>query len=115
MGKVRVFSELQDYGGFYFTDRVTLNAEALAALNPEARERLSKLRTAYAALADFTAPGLESSLKETAKAANIKNGLMVHPARFACTGKGSGPSLYHLLEVLGKERVLTRMDAALGA
>lgn len=115
LGKVRVFNELPGYGGFYFADRVELDTEARAAVSGEARERLAKLRTAFAGVPDFTAASLEAALKDTAKAAGVKNGLMVHPARFACTGKGSGPSLYHLLEVLGKERVLARMDAALSA
>jgi len=32
----------------------------------------------------------------------------------AVTGKPAGPSLYHLLKVLGKERVLARFEKALG-
>ena len=115
MGKLRIFTDLPGYGGFYFTDKVDIDAEAKAALTGEARERLKKLRDAYAGLADFTAATLEATLKETAKTLGVKNGLMVHPARFACTGKGSGPSLYHLIEVLGKDRVLARMDAVLTA
>ena len=35
------------------------------------------------------------------------------PVRIAMTGKGSGPSLYHLMEVLGRERVLQRLDSLL--
>jgi hypothetical protein len=31
----------------------------------------------------------------------------------AVTGKPSGPSLYHLLQVLGKERVMARIEKAL--
>jgi len=115
MGKLRIFSELPGYGGFYFIERVELDAEAKTAVSGEAHARLAKLRSAFAELGDFTASGLESTLKDTAKAVGVKNGLMVHPARFACTGRGSGPSLYHLLEVLGRERVLARMDAALKA
>jgi glutamyl-tRNA synthetase len=34
----------------------------------------------------------------------------VHPLRLACTGRTVGPSLYHLMEVLGSERVLQRID-----
>jgi hypothetical protein len=30
------------------------------------------------------------------------------------TGNPHGPSLYHLLEVLGKEKVLARVEKALG-
>jgi glutamyl/glutaminyl-tRNA synthetase len=43
----------------------------------------------------------------------VKVGVLVHPARLACTGRAVGPSLYHLIEVLGRERVLARLDRAL--
>ncbi|NBR85911.1 MAG: glutamate--tRNA ligase [Verrucomicrobia bacterium] len=115
MGKLRLFSDLPAYAGFYFTDRVELDADAKAALTAEARERLAKLRDAYNGVADFTAANLEATLKETAKSLGVKNGVLVHPTRFACTGKPSGPSLYHLIEVLGKDRALARLDAALAS
>ena len=44
----------------------------------------------------------------------MKAGVLVHPTRLACTGKQIGPSLYHLMEVLGKDRTLTRIGRALG-
>jgi glutamyl/glutaminyl-tRNA synthetase len=34
--------------------------------------------------------------------------------RLAVTGNPPGPSLYHLLEVLGKEKTLARIERALG-
>ena len=43
----------------------------------------------------------------------MKAGVLVHPCRLAVTGKTSGPSLYHLLQVLGKERVMARIEKAL--
>jgi glutamyl-tRNA synthetase len=43
----------------------------------------------------------------------MRAGVLVHPCRLAVTGKPSGPSLYHLLEVLGKERVMARIEKAL--
>jgi glutamyl-tRNA synthetase len=45
----------------------------------------------------------------------VKVGAIVHPTRFAVTGSNAGPSLYHLLEVLGKEKVLGRLDRAQAA
>jgi glutamyl-tRNA synthetase len=44
---------------------------------------------------------------------NLTVGLLAQPCRLAVTGKTSGPSLYHLLQVLGKERVLARIEKAL--
>ena len=38
----------------------------------------------------------------------IKTGELVHPARVAASGRGIGPGLYEMLEILGKERTLAR-------
>jgi glutamyl/glutaminyl-tRNA synthetase len=43
----------------------------------------------------------------------VKNKVLVMPARVASTGSKVGPSLYHLMEVLGQAEVLKRFDAAL--
>lgn len=37
----------------------------------------------------------------------------MHPARLAATGRSVGASLYHTLEVLGRDRVLARFERAL--
>ena len=113
-GKKRLFSELADYGGFYFVEDVVYDPEAAAKdFTPENRERLKQLREVFASLSSFDAATLENSLKETAKQLGVKAGVLVHPTRLACTGKTAGPSLYHLLEVLGRERVLERLDRAI--
>ena len=80
---------------------------------PENKPRLEKLRDAFSTAPAFDAATLEAALKETAKTLGVKAGVLVHPCRLAVTGKTSGPSLYHLLEVLGKERVMARIEKAL--
>jgi glutamyl-tRNA synthetase len=113
-GKIKMFSELPAYGGFYFRESVDYDPEAAKkSLVPENKPRLEKLRDAFARMEPFTAPHLEATLKNTAGELGVKVGVLVHPARLACTGNPSGPSLYHLLEVLGKEKVLQRMERAL--
>ena len=113
-GKVRLFSELPAYGGFYFVDEVEFDAEAAKKdFIPENKPRLEKLRAAFAKAPAFDAASLEAALKETAKSLGVKAGVLVHPCRLACTGKTAGPSLYHLLEVLGKEKALARIERAL--
>jgi glutamyl-tRNA synthetase len=113
-GKFKTFSELPGYAGFYFTETIAYDAEAAAKdFVPENKPRLEKLRDAFAAAPAFNAESLEAALKETAKTLGVKVGAMVHPCRLAVTGKTSGPSLYHLLQVLGKERVMARIEKAL--
>ena len=114
-GKIKRFGELPAYAGFYFSDEVKMDGAAAAReFTPEARTRLKKLREALAPLEDFTAAVLERTLKAVAAELGVKAGLLVHPARLACTGAAAGPGLYQLLEILGRETVLKRLDAQLG-
>lgn len=113
-GKVKKYNELPAYAGFYFTDDIKLNAEAVAKdFTAENKPRIQKLRDAFAQLTEFNAANLEQTLKAICKELGVKAGVLVHPIRLATTGSTAGPSLYHLLEILGKERVLRRIDAAL--
>ena len=113
-GKINLFTEVPAYAGFYFKEEFDYDPEAAKKdFVPENKPRLQKLRAAFAAADPFDAGTLEASLKATAAELGVKNGVLVHPARLACTGNTSGPSLYHLLAVLGKERVLQRIDRAL--
>ena len=113
-GKFRTFNELPAYAGFYFTDTIEIDAEAAKKdFVPENKPRLEKLRDAFNAAPAFNSESLEAALKETAKTLGVKAGVLVHPCRLAVTGKTSGPSLYHLLQVLGKERVMARIEKAI--
>jgi glutamyl-tRNA synthetase len=112
-GKFKLFNELPAYAGFYFRDEIVYNAdEAKKAFVPENKPRLEKLRDALAALNPFNAATIETALKETAKQLGVKAGVLIHPTRLACTGNPHGPSLYHLIEVLGKDKVIRRLGRA---
>ena len=109
-GKIKRFADLPAYAGFYFTEEVKVDpALAEKEFTPEARARVQKLRAALEQLTDFQAPAIEQTLKAVAAELGLKASPLVHPTRLACTGAAAGPSLYHLMEVLGKERVLKRL------
>jgi glutamyl-tRNA synthetase len=113
-GKFKIFSELPGYCGFYFKDDFEYNPDGVAKhFVPENEPRLLAVRAAFAALEDFDAANLEMALKATAAQLGVKIGALVHPARLAVTGSNAGPSLYHLLEILGRAKVLARLDRAL--
>jgi glutamyl-tRNA synthetase len=113
--KIKLFKDVPDWIGYFFTEEFALDPEAVAkTLNKAgAIDRLSQLRSKYAELDDWTATGLEAALKELGVAIGCKIGELVHPARVAVSGRSIGPSLYHMLEVMGKPRVLQRMDRVL--
>ena len=115
-GKIKTFAELPAYAGFYFREELSYEPEAAKkAFVPENKPRLEKLRDAFGKLATFDAASIEATLKATATELGVKVGVLIHPTRLACTGNPHGPSLYHLIEVLGKEKVMQRIEKALNS
>jgi glutamyl-tRNA synthetase len=113
-GKINTFDELAAYCGFYFTDDFDYNPEGVAKhFTANNKPLLQAVRDAFTTLETFGAGEIEAALKTTAANLGAKIGAIVHPTRLAVTGSNVGPSLYHLLEVLGKEKVLARIDRAL--
>ena len=113
-GKMNTFDELPAYCGFYFTDDLEYNPEGVAKhFTSENKPRLKAVCDALSDLEKFDADEIEATLKSTATELALKVGAIVHPTRLALTGSNVGPSLYHLMEVLGKEKVVACIDRAL--
>lgn len=110
--KVTHFTELPNRVSFFFTEDYAFDPEAVEKTlrKPGALDRIGQLAEAYRGLETWDAAALEAKLKETAAAVPCKPAEFIHPARVAVSGRSVGPSLYHMLEVLGKERVLARMQ-----
>ncbi len=112
--KIKQFTDITGVARFYFLDEVVYDAEAVKKdFTLENKPRVQRLREVLAALENFNAETIQASFKSTATELGVKVGVLVHPTRLACTGSTIGPSLYHLMDVLGKERVLKRLDRAL--
>ncbi len=82
-------------------------------LTPEARELLAALRADLAGLDGFTHDGLEKTIQEFLAAREIKFKILAQPIRVAITGGTASPGLYETMEVMGRDRVLARLDRAL--
>ncbi len=113
--KIKLFKDVPGWIAYFFTEEFPLEPEAVEkTLNkPGAIDRLSRLRGKYAELDDWSATSLESTLKQLGAEIGCKIGELVHPARVAVSGRSIGPSLYHMLEIMGKPRVLRRMERVL--
>jgi glutamyl-tRNA synthetase len=61
----------------------------------------------------FDAASIEHELRAEADQQQISASRIIHPLRLATTGVSVGPSLFHLLELLGKDTVIRRIDYAL--
>jgi glutamyl/glutaminyl-tRNA synthetase len=113
--KVKAVDELPAYTASFFNDDF--------AIDPKAREKVmskgdpkARLRELAEALksADFSSDtALEQAVQALVAAHGIGLGDYIHPGRLAISGSGVGPSFYGLLRVLGRERVLQRIERLL--
>ncbi len=103
--------ELAEKAEFYFQDPPPLDAKAAAkfltgenkALLTSMKEALKEVRTAE----DF-----ENLLRGLAEEKGVKLGAIAQPLRVALTGQTASPGLFEILEILGPDRTLARIDAA---
>ncbi len=80
-----------------------LRDERLSELIPELSAVLSKLD-------DFSAEKIELELRNFAEAKNVKAALLIHACRGMVLGMAVSPSLFDVLELVGKEKVVERLN-----
>ena len=118
--KIKLLSDVSEWTRYFFIEDYEFDPAAVEKVfgKPEAAERLIALRDEFTGIENWNLETLESTLKNLAQKLGCKTGDLVHPARVAVSGRSVGPSLYHMLEVMGKQRVLKRfqrMISQLGA
>lgn len=74
---------------------------------------LEELRAGLAALATFDKEPVEQLLKSVAEKRGLKLGKVAQPLRVAVTGGDASPPMHETLGILGRDRVLARIDATL--
>jgi glutamyl-tRNA synthetase len=112
------FFTLKDFstrGRCYFSDQFDFDSDAvnknlkkdgrLAEFLPEIAERIRSV-------SDFSAQSAEEVFRSFAQEKDIKAGLIINAARTAVSGASVGPGLFELLEILGRDRVVSRLVKA---
>jgi len=80
---------------------------------PDVGERLNALKDRLETLDVFNEEHLETALRGLAEERGISAAKLIHPARLAISGRSFGPGFFEMMEVLGKETVLRRLDRAM--
>ncbi|MBI4721904.1 MAG: glutamate--tRNA ligase [Candidatus Stahlbacteria bacterium] len=112
MQKLTAFMERSAY---FFNDPKEYDKEGMDKYFnlPETIERLALVKERFSKLEAFSIEMIELAVRELADELGIKASLLIHPIRLALTGITGGPSLFHIVETLGKETVIRRLEKAL--
>ncbi|MEV0238077.1 glutamate--tRNA ligase [Nonomuraea sp. NPDC050786] len=111
--RLALLSEITAYVDFLFLDEQIFDEASWAkAMKPGAAELLCEVREAYGSAA-WRADDLKDVLAAVGERHGLKLGKAQAPVRVAVTGRTVGLPLFESLELLGRERTLERLDAAL--
>lgn len=110
----KTLEEMAEAAGFYYADKISFEHDAVAKFfKPEAVEPLKLLVEQIDALPDFTIKNLENAFSSVMEKTGLKLGKIAQPVRVALTGKSASPGIFEIMEILGKEQVLTRLNQAI--
>jgi len=109
--RIHALEEIGPAADYFFDDVYEIDAKGEAKhLTSESRALLSKLRESLSALEEWNHDSIEAALRELSEKLEIKPAALIHPARMAVSGRTVGPSVFELLEMLGRDRVLLRLE-----
>ncbi|MBA7665438.1 Glutamate--tRNA ligase [subsurface metagenome] len=114
--RARTLTEVAELAQFFFVDELDyapnlligkdMSWESTAQALEVAQQRLGRLKV-------FDAESLEAVLRPLAVELGLKTGQLFGALRVATTGRTAAPPLFQTMAVLGRERCLKRIEAAL--
>jgi glutamyl-tRNA synthetase len=116
MMKVRSkrLTELADNAFYFFNDPVEYEEKAARKnFTPASKALLETIHKELTASNDFSHGSLEALYRTIAEKTGVSSGQLIHPTRLSISGVSFGPGLFELMELLGKETVLRRIENAI--
>ncbi len=114
--RARTLDDIVRQAAPYLRDDIAYDEDAVAKQwlkDPAAaRALLGDARAALAALPEWTAAAMEPALRAAAESRGLAAGKLFQPLRVALTGLTVSPGIFDVLELVGRDRALARVDAA---
>jgi glutamyl-tRNA synthetase len=112
--RAKTLVELAENAVFYLTARpLTLDDKAAKLLAEDGRAPLSAFAQILAALPDWRQETLEEEARQFAESHDLKLGKLAQPLRAALTGSTVSPPIFEVMEILGRQECLGRINDVL--
>lgn len=114
--RAKTLAELARLLRYYIVEYVEYDEKAKTKfLNEKSRDLLIELKDNLETLKDFSASELDKTFRSIIEKHNIKLGALAQPVRVAITGGTESPGIFEVLEIVGKGKVIKRLDRAIKA
>jgi glutamyl-tRNA synthetase len=112
--KAQFVHEFWALGSYFFTEPEEFDVEVLKKRwNEQGTDFLKALQENLAQSTTFMAADTERIFKQTAESKGLGPGQVMQLLRVCLSGMGGGPVLFEMMEVLGQETVVRRLEKAL--
>ncbi len=106
--------ELAENAMFYAMQRpIPINDKGRKLLDGEGRPVVESLRSALEQISDWSQGVIEEQVRQLAVERDVKLGTVAQPLRAALTGSDKSPGIFEVMEVLGRDETLGRIDDAI--
>ena len=109
--RLEVFADFMDKTPYFWSEDSPVNEKAQKAIDA-GKELLPELAARLKNLPNFDAASIKEMFHAYAEEKGLKMGKVMPPVRAAVAGTMESPDLPEMLEALGRERVLTRVEKA---
>ena len=111
----KTLEEMAQQAEFYYQNDIAYEEKAAQKfLKAAALQPLGLLAAKLAATTDFSEKSLESVFVAVMDETGLKLGKIAQPVRVALTGRTASPGIFEIIAILGKDRVLQRLEKAIG-
>jgi len=112
--RIKVLSDLEEEHAFFFVEPIPYQPEAVEQFlrHNGVADRLLALKARLAALPSFDTQAVEQATRAFIAEHQLQTKELIHPARVAVTGRSVSPPLFEVMSILGKEKVLNRLEHA---
>jgi glutamyl-tRNA synthetase len=112
--RAKTLVELTNSLRYYIADEIEYNEKAREKfLNKKSIDMLVELKENFKSAADFSAVEIEKIFKAIVEKHGVKLGNLAQPVRVAVTGGTESPGIFEVLEIIGKEKTLRRLEKAI--
>ncbi len=111
--KAHFINEFWDLGSYFFVAPTSYDSDVIKKRwNEQSANFIKEVADSFKNLNSFTAAETEVTFKATAEKLGIGAGQVMQLFRVCISGVGGGPALFEVVELLGKEEVVSRLDKA---
>jgi glutamyl-tRNA synthetase len=114
--RLQTLDDAPDLAGFLFDEEVEVNKEDLIAKKTTQQESLAILKEIYAVLSNLDEINhevAEPPMRELVEKLGYKPGQVFGILRVAVTGRVVSPPLFECMEIIGREKVISRLEDAI--